>query len=689
MFYDDEWSLTLANARIHLDLNRVKFLNCLFFPLLSHSSLLPHWVFKSTRNVLISCLRVWNRRVSLMNRLRTNERFSFTLHSRLLSGSIIGWKLQGKARERQSERKTQGFSTWLARFDSNWCPSSHEASLKRSNESKENRIMNETSNMNSNTTGGVCSSCLKEMPMVMSSANNPLSKLCSNCMTEFVDQQHLSSELNNKLPFLPSPQSYLTLQTQQQHPHPQQQQQQQQQQQMSSMFSSHFSSLPSSSASSTSSSMSSTRRFSGFDPFSSSGSNAEHSFLQPFTDFHTTFSPPTPTSLSNPHAASSTNASNEFMHYFHQFLHGASQHPASDRDSPASSVQSNDFSQSFFAPAQSSGTHGVYSPLSSSSMDFLASNRLPTNDLPSSFCCFENNTPYTYCLECETSLCEKCALMHPKILGFKNHRQQLLSSTFNPNGRTQSIIGQPIRSAQSTLPLDHLPSPPALNAGKIISALVRRRTLLEISLRLVRPPQAAAVEFSLARPSASGNPSTDFPSLFSSFFSQLSLNSSPHENPALLPHSPLSAASNPSISCHEHAGIKASYYCDICAHAYCHECQIHHAQQHTLSSLQDTIDNARQLTKQFLIESQTLLYHLDESLKQSTRTIENLSIKSSTIESEIRTMITYFLDILSQRQDFLLKNVDKIQTIKTQTLQRQINELNQVIKQLHLTILGK
>ena len=42
---------------------------------------------------------------------------------------------------------------------------------------------------------------------------------------------------------------------------------------------------------------------------------------------------------------------------------------------------------------------------------------------------------------------------------------------------------------------------------------------------------------------------------------------------------------------------------------------------------------------------------------------------------------------LSQRQDFLLKNVDKIQTIKTQTLQKQINEINQVIKQLHLTIL--
>ena len=52
-------------------------------------------------------------------------------------------------------------------------------------------------------------------------------------------------------------------------------------------------------------------------------------------------------------------------------------------------------------------------------------------------------------------------------------------------------------------------------------------------------------------------------------------------------------------------------------------------------------------------------------------------------------MIKYFLDILSQRQEFLLKNVDKVQTIKTQTLQRQINEINQVIKQLHLTILGK
>lgn len=33
--------------------------------------------------------------------------------------------------------------------------------------------------------------------------------------------------------------------------------------------------------------------------------------------------------------------------------------------------------------------------------------------------------------------------------------------------------------------------------------------------------------------------------------------------------------------------------------------------------------------------------------------------------------------------------MDKIQTMKTQTLQRQINEINQLIQQLHLTILGK
>ncbi len=183
------------------------------------------------------------------------------------------------------------------------------------------------------------------------------------------------------------------------------------------------------------------------------------------------------------------------------------------------------------------------------------------------------------------------------------------------------------------------------------------------------------------------NSSNDFQSLFSSFFSQLSLNT-PNSDNSILGNLPISPSiSSATIYCHEHSTLKASYYCDMCSRAYCHDCQVHHAQQHTLSSLQDTIDNAKQLTKQFLIESQTLLYHLDESLKQSTRTIENISIKSSTIENEIRTMIKYFLDILSQRQDFLLKNVDKIQTMKTQTLQRQINELNQVIKQLHLTIL--
>jgi hypothetical protein len=203
-------------------------------------------------------------------------------------------------------------------------------------------------------------------------------------------------------------------------------------------------------------------------------------------------------------------------------------------------------------------------------------------------------------------------------------------------------------------------------------------------------PQQTPLDISLNRSSLTNNSSNDFQSLFSSFFSQLSLNTPSTENSSIIsPPLSTSVPSTTTIFCHEHSNLKASYYCDMCSRAYCHDCQVHHAQQHTLSSLQDTIDNARQLTKQFLIESQTLLYHLDESLKQSTRTIENISIKSSTIENEIRTMIKYFLDILSQRQDFLLKNVDKIQTIKTQTLQRQINEINQVIKQLHLTILGK
>ncbi|CAF4763444.1 unnamed protein product, partial [Rotaria socialis] len=59
--------------------------------------------------------------------------------------------------------------------------------------------MNETSNINGSSTGGVCSSCLKEMPLVMTSSS--LSRLCSNCITEFIDpQQQFSLPMNNKFP---------------------------------------------------------------------------------------------------------------------------------------------------------------------------------------------------------------------------------------------------------------------------------------------------------------------------------------------------------------------------------------------------------------------------------------------------------------------------------------------------------
>jgi hypothetical protein len=213
--------------------------------------------------------------------------------------------------------------------------------------------------------------------------------------------------------------------------------QQQQQLQTQSIFPTHFSSLPSSSASSSSSSVSSTnRRLSTFDPFTS-GNLSQNPLLHSFTDSNNTFSPLTPTSFNND--LESTPATNDFMRYFHSFLNGNNHN--SDRDSPASSIQSTDFSQSLF-----SRQHSIFS---SSSL-----NHSSTNDLPSpSFCCFANNPPYTYCLDCDTSLCEKCALTHPKILGFKDHRQQLLSSQFNTN---RSTIGH-----QSLSP----------NTGKFISII--------------------------------------------------------------------------------------------------------------------------------------------------------------------------------------------------------------------------
>ncbi|UJR15440.1 hypothetical protein I4U23_002383 [Adineta vaga] len=542
--------------------------------------------------------------------------------------------------------------------------------------------MNETSNISSTTTGGVCSSCLKEMPIVMTSSSS--SRLCSNCLTEFLDPQQIqspfSSDINNKFPLFPSSSSQPLLGLQHHH-------QQQQQQQPQSIIQPHFSPLSSSSASSTSSSISSTnRRFSTFDPFTS-GNDLKTNLFHPFADLNNAFSPLTSSNLNNNNDFESTSTTTDFMRYFHHFLNGNSHNSFMDRDSPSSSVQSTDFSPLLASslpnnnnhlPTQSilQRQHSAFSSMDSTTSSTPSINRLSTNDLPSSFCCFANNPPYTYCLECETSLCEKCALTHPKMLGFKDHRQQLLSSAQFPNTNSRSIIGQPPRSStqqQQQQPPDILPT----NA--------------------VRLPQQTPFDLSLNRPSVNNNSANDFQSLFSSFFSQLSLNTpTSTDNSNSTPLSPSlssppvpssSSSSSSTIFCHEHPTSKASYYCDMCSRPYCHECQIHHAQQHTLSSLQDTIDSARQLTKQFLIESQTLLYHLDESLKQSTRTIENISIKSSTIENEIRTMIKYFLDILSQRQDFLLKNVDKIQTMKTQTLQRQINELNQVIKQLHLTIL--
>jgi hypothetical protein len=247
--------------------------------------------------------------------------------------------------------------------------------------------------MNSGSTGGICSSCLKEIPANSgSSLNHPLARFCSNCMTDFLDPQQ-------SFPLFTTPQSVAH------HPPP-----------ASSIFPSHFSSLPSSSASSTSSSVSSSnRRLSAFDPFAT-GNPSQNPFLHLATDFNHTVSPLTPTSFNSDSELTGNIAAQDFMRYFHGFSNG-NNHPSHDRDSPASSIQSNDLARA------------------------LVSHQ------PTTFCCFANNPPYTFCLECDTSLCEKCALTHPKIPVFKDHRQQLLSATpFPHNQNTRSVIEQPSKA---------------------------------------------------------------------------------------------------------------------------------------------------------------------------------------------------------------------------------------------------
>lgn len=325
--------------------------------------------------------------------------------------------------------------------------------------------MNETSNISSNSTGGVCSSCLKEMPLIMTSSSS--SRLCSNCISEFIDpQQPFSLSLNNKFPLFSSSQP---LPSTQQH----------QQQQSQSLIQPHFSPLSSSSASSTSSLSSTNRRFSAFDPFTS-GNDIKSSFLNPFNDFNNAFSTLSSSNLTN-NNSDFENTTSDFMRYFHNFLNGNNHNNIGDRDSPTSSIQSNDFPPLFAStstnnnnnhlPSQSllQRQHSVFSSIDSTTSSTPSLNRSLTNDLPSTLCCFANNPPYTYCMDCETSLCEKCALTHPKMLGFKDHRQQLLSSQLSINNHnnnintTRSIIGQPPRQQ----PPDILP----LGAGKFVCHL--------------------------------------------------------------------------------------------------------------------------------------------------------------------------------------------------------------------------
>ncbi|CAF4028807.1 unnamed protein product [Didymodactylos carnosus] len=305
---------------------------------------------------------------------------------------------------------------------------------------------------------------------------------------------------------------------------------------------------------------------------------------------------------------------------------------------------------------------------------------LVTNTLPiashihnsSSYCCFANNMPYTYCLDCETSLCEKCSIEHPRLTGFKDHRQKILphQTLFDSNTSAKSAVSPPLIMQQLIDNRVSSSSSSSLQQNQSILNDNRHPLYSNLLVNGIHPfPQKAYCSTTRSDVSAGSNndgANNAFNNVLNSFFSQLSL--TPSTSSTSLTTNTTATTSTGSIvlnnlssvPCSEHSNVKASYYY--------------------------TIDNAKQLVKKFLSESQTLLLHLDESLKQSTKTIENINSKCSTIENEIKTIIKYFLDILSNRQDYLLKNLDKIQTIKVQAVQKQINELNAVIKQLHTTV---
>lgn len=130
-------------------------------------------------------------------------------------------------------------------------------------------------------------------------------------------------------------------------------------------------------------------------------------------------------------------------------------------------------------------------------------------------------------------------------------------------------------------------------------------------------------------------------------------------------------------TCNEHSGGILQLYCELCATAICNKCAILNHSGHNIQYLQQVIGSSKTALLSLISQSRAKTDSYQKLSKDVLATIKNLEMQTGAICVEIKNVFHNLMSMLEQREQELINNVQKVQQVKFQALNRQYDEINE------------
>jgi tripartite motif-containing protein 71 len=130
--------------------------------------------------------------------------------------------------------------------------------------------------------------------------------------------------------------------------------------------------------------------------------------------------------------------------------------------------------------------------------------------------------------------------------------------------------------------------------------------------------------------------------------------------------------------------ISCRIFCTVCQKILCNECSADTAQhhEHKFMNLDEMVGEAKSITAKCLAESSQCIDVFKQSMSQATSMMDRLTLKRLDILEVVEKTHAEHQRALNERKDDLIKNFKKIETLKVNALQKQINDLKNLFSNI-------